>query len=779
MTPADHDGEIIRDEWGIPHIHAQSPAGALYGQGRACGLDRAWQIEFMRLRAEGRTAQVFGADTLGWDIFARRARIDHAARRIFTASSARTQALITAYVDGVNATVRSAAAVEFDTLDHRPDRWQPWTPIAVFLMHNLLFGRFTTKMWRVHACTALGVHALRLFDFEGADRAEDAPPLPDDDFIADVVAHFAGSPQSVGLQSVGTPASDIPRSDTSHLATIGDAISGSNAWGIAARRTATGSPLIAGDPHRFLELPGVYVQNHLACPEFDAIGFSFAGVPGLAHFAHNGSVAWGITNGMGDYQDLYLERLHRDGTTVSAYGPQGYEPAQVSTEQILVRDGDPVAVDIIRTGNGSVVFGDPDDGAAVSLRTPMLNDPKITFDASVDLLFARNTADVAHALRSWAEPVNRIVIGDENGTVTHHVTGAMPVRAAENYWLPVPGWDARFRWNGYADLEAGADDGARFDPIVAQYSVIANQRIPDCPPLQPVSTECTAPLRANRIDELLAPNQSISVADCEQISRDVKLGQAEVICRLIATTDELSDGARAIADRILGWDRLMAADSTDAYLFAEVRTHLVRGLAGHPAFAGLARPHPFGAVFDPWFLPQPRMAAAIEAVLTHTPALGIDLADLTRSALDSLAAQIDSLDTIPTWSSVHTLAPVHGFDLVGISARYPETSKALRPTPHPLAGDAECVFANAAVVGFGIHTCNLGSTARYVWDLGERDRSRWIVPLGASGAPGTAHFEDQTPLWARGEYIDVVTDWSQLRDIASRIDQYTYSEENS
>ncbi|NEW30893.1 penicillin acylase family protein, partial [Nocardia cyriacigeorgica] len=89
------------------------------------------------------------------------------------------------------------------------------------------------------------------------------------------------------------------------------------------RRTATGAPLIAGDPHRFLELPGIYQQFHLACPEFDVVGFSFAGVPGVPHFCHSGTVAWGITNAMADYQNLYLERRSRSGAEVLAESADG------------------------------------------------------------------------------------------------------------------------------------------------------------------------------------------------------------------------------------------------------------------------------------------------------------------------------------------------------------------------------------------------------------------------------------------------------------------------
>lgn len=747
------DLEIIRDDRGIPHITAASAEGALFGQGYACGTDRAWQIEFLRLRAEGRTAEVFGADTVEWDAFARRSGMDRAARRIYQASSARTRCLLAAYAEGVNSTLETAEAPELTELAHRPAPWQPWTPIAVFLMHHILFGRFLTKLWRLHAVRALGRDALTLFDCEGVDPAGDTvPEYPDDAFLTELLAGFPTGPERIA----------------SVTESFGDALSGSNAWGVAAARTATGAPLIAGDPHRFLELPGIYQQFHLAAPEFDIVGFAFAGVPGTPHFAHAGTVAWGITNGMADYQDLYLERLTRTGAGVLAATADGPRPAETRTERILVRDGDPVELEIITTGNGAVVFGGPEAPFAVSLRTPMLTDPETTFDAALDVLFAANAAEVQRALGRWVEPVNRIVIADTAGRLTHHVTGKFPLRAPENYWLPVPGWDERYQWRGYV-TESVRDD--RFDALVPGYSVIANQRISETLALQPTTTETVPPHRADRIDALLADAPAMTVADCERVHADVHNAAADALLRLLPPLTGLSAAADRLRRRLLEWDRRMHADSTDAYLFAELRAHLVRAITADPALAGLAAPHGFGVTFTPWFLAQTRIAAALESVVGGAPALGVDIPGLLTGALEAVAESAGA-SPLPTWGSVHVLAPIHGWDLVGATPKHPEVARQLRPRPQPLGGDAECVMANASAVGFS-HACGVGSAARYAWDLADRDASRWIVPLGVSGDPRSPWFEDQAPVWARGELIDIVSDWTTVRDTAVQRDEFT------
>ena len=744
---------ILRDDHGIPHIRAASADETIFGQGYATGIDRAWQIEFLRLRAEGRTAEVFGAPCVGWDTFARRAQIDRAARRIHDASSERTRMLLRAYADGVTRSHDTAEAVELTEFDHHPIAWSPWTPISVFIVQHLMFGRFATKLWRLHARRMLGPDALALLDTEWADKGRDrVPDLPSEEFMEEILRQMSLT-ADVGVEP------DVPA--------LGDAISGSNAWGVAASGTDTGAPLIAGDPHRFIEIPGVYQQCHLACDEFDVVGFAFAGVPGLPHFAHASSVAWGITNAMADYQDVYVEKLSRVDDLITAVTPDGQTACDAWIEKIAVRGDDPVDVEIIETENGSVVFGGPAELWAVSLRTPMLSDATSTFDAVLDLLFASSIDDVEQALSGWVEPPNRMVVGDSSGSLRHHTIGRYPVRASENYWLPVPGWDEKYRWRGYAGTSLpgfDADDAPTFDPEVAGHTVIANQRIADCPPMQPITTECAPNARAKRIDQLLSDDGQVSADDCAEIHRDVANDQVRGLIELLAGLTDLTDAAAALRARLVSWDGLMGADSVEAFLFAEFRSKLVTAVTDDDALAPLGAPNGFPLWMTPYFVAGTRIAAGLDAVLAGAPRLGMDVQAVAARVLDEVAA--GAAETTTAWGDVHVLAPLHGMDFAGVTASYPELSMLVRPEQVPLAGDAECVLANASAVGFS-HVCRLGSVARYVWDVADRDASRWIVPLGAHGDPSSDHFQDQTAMWARGDLIDVVSDWDVLARTAA------------
>ncbi|WP_217546068.1 penicillin acylase family protein [Streptomyces sp. GbtcB6] len=304
--------ETYRDAWGIPHLRAADARELARAQGRVTAHDRAWQLEVERHRAQGTSASFLGTPAVAWDVFARRARLADTARRCFEALERRdpeTAEWVRAYVAGVNEGLPAGAArtPEFARTGLTPGTWEPWHPLAIWLATHILFAGFPAKLWREEAIRHLGEEAVPLF------------------------------------------------------ATDGPTTAGSNGWLLAGPRTTTGHALLAGDPHRFIEAPGVYQQIHLACPEFDVIGLAVPGVPGIAHFAHTGTVAWSITNAMADYQDLYRERLRRTVTGVEALAPDGtWTPAAHHTETIEVSGNPPVRIEVLETPRGPVIAGGPE-----------------------------------------------------------------------------------------------------------------------------------------------------------------------------------------------------------------------------------------------------------------------------------------------------------------------------------------------------------------------------------------------------------------------------------
>ncbi|SED65698.1 penicillin acylase family protein [Streptomyces sp. TLI_105] len=694
--------EVYRDAWGVPHLRAADPGELAFAQGRITARDRAWQLEVERHRAQGTTAAFLGAAELGWDAFARRARLADTARRCFerlVATDPATAAWVRAYVAGVNDGLGEGAdrATEFAETGLAAGRWEPWTPLAVWLSTHILFAGFPTKLWRDEVARRLGEEWTELF------------------------------------------------------ATDGPGTAGSNGWVVAGGRTASGAALVAGDPHRFIEAPGVYQQIRLACPAYDVVGLAVPGVPGLAHFGHAGPVAWAITNAMADCQDLYRERLRRlpDGT-VEALGPDGWAPAAAHTETVEVADAEPVGIEVIETDRGPVIIGEPRDGSAgwegLSLRHPPRVTGELGFGVLPALLRARTVADVDAALDAWVEPVNVVQAADSRGGLLHRVAGHVPVRDRANSLRVVPAWDLAHAW---AEAPASLPRAE-----VHGHAVMANAR----GLAAPLGVEFAPPHRAARIDELLRASAAWTPEATAAIHRDTDNPSATRLLEAVRRAGEdpetggedgrpapLSPAGSDVRRRLLGWDRRMDAESVDAGLYAAVRGAVVRRLAGHEAFAALREPAPYPELFRPWLALGPRVAFALETLLVAGPVPAGDVDRIVREALDEVGAG----EPPAAWGVTHRLAPWQAL---------PDPDDDRWPG---LGGDHDCVLSTSSVPGWTDRSAR-ASAARCVWDLADRERSRWIVPFGASGVPGDPHHRDQLPLWLRGELAPVTTDWQKL-----------------
>ncbi|TWD81330.1 penicillin amidase [Kribbella amoyensis] len=680
------NAKVFRDPWGVPHLRAGDPLALAYLQGTNAAADRAWQLELERRRLLGTSAAFLGGEAVGWDVFARQARLSDTAQRCFAALDDETREWIEAYVAGVNHALPGGAAraPEFAATGLILEEWEPWTPVGIWLAVHILFAGFPTKLWRDQVARKLGDEAIDLFTSEGPRTA------------------------------------------------------GSNGWLIPGDRTATGQPIIAGDPHRYIESPGVYQQIRLACPEYDVIGLAVPGIPGLAHFGHTGGVAWAITNAMADYQDLYREQLRRTASGVEALGPDGWEQAKAQTETVAVAGADDVAVEVIETARGPVIIGGPEAETAISLRYPPRVTGRIGFEVLPKLLRASTVADIDAAVDAWVEPVNVVLAADTEGGLLHRTAGLVPRRHEANRLRIVPGWEAEYGWQGWYEQmpRATVDDVA----VMANARELAGS----------LGVEFAAPHRSRRIRELLSERTGWRVDEMPVVHTDTWLGSAGLLLDLLERLDDLTPAASALRDRLLAWDRRMDAGSTVASEYAAVRKALARRIADHPALAGLDDAPECPELFVPWLDTLTHVTFGLENLLTTELLRSIDLAVLGRDALEDVAARRPR----GPWGDTHQLTPLHAL-------RGPVFGPGEQPFDLSVSGDHHCVMSTSAVPGPS-DVCIRGSAARYAWDLARREDSAWIVPLGASGVLGDPHHHDQLPLWQRGELAPIVTEWDQL-----------------
>jgi penicillin G amidase len=740
-----HPVQIYRDRWGIPHLRAQSAHDAFFAQGFGHAQDRLWQMDFDRHRAYGRAAEYLGARAVPQDALLRRLRLEASARADYDVLNPETRTMLDAYTAGVNAFLQATARlpIEYRLLATTPEPWRPWDACAVFkVRHVFTGGVWQAKLWRARLLRHLGPElTAKLYADEASSQPLIIPPGVD----------YHG-PRLDGLEALRAG-----EAFASVLQELQDLDSGSNSWVLAGPRTASGAPLLAGDPHRALDTPNVFYQNHLACPDFDAVGLSFPGVPGLPHFGHNRAVAWCVTTAMADYQDLYIERFHPDTPQLYEFKGQ-WRQVQYQREVIQVRDEQPVEIDVSVTHHGPVIVGGPAQGYAIALRYTALAEPNPSFNALLPMLRATSADEFEEALRPWVDPCNNILFADVYGQIGYRTRGQVPMRSRANAWLPVPGWTGEHEWHGVIPFEAMP----RLRNPECGVIVTANNRIVDEMYPHYLGLHYEPGFRARRIRDRLRPLVQASGPDMMAIHADRISIPARAFVAMLGRVEPLNTISAQARSYLQQWDGTMAPDSAAATIYAVCREQLLR-LVMEPILGPLAREALGGGLYGP-LMPlnqlRERLLTMMQADDRTLLPDGEHWASLLASALAHTAEWLrHELGDDPQswhWGRLHRTAPHH--PLVAV---FPDLAKWLNPPSVVTGGDGDTVQA-ASISTSGAYTVGSTAVARFVFDLSDWQRSAWVVPLGVSGHPGSPRYADQAATWAAVQLHPMLYDWAQI-----------------
>jgi len=719
--------EISSDRWGVSHVTAPDRRTAFAAQGWVAAADRIWQMEWDRRRALGRWAEIAGPAAVGEDTFFRRIGLAGSARDDWEALSDSARSMTEAYSEGVNRWLdehQDGLPPEFEFHPEAPEPWEPWHCVAVYKLRHVFMGTLHRKLWRGAVTLVAGPEAALVM--RGDPGSVGVSPIVDTtgptiDLLADAV--------------------EVLREAAGDLAAIPDVDGGSNSWAVHGSRTASGLPLLAGDPHRGIEFPNVYHQTHIRCPDFDAIGLGFPGVPGLPHFGHNGSVAWCITHGMADDTDVFVEPS--SGLT------------NRRTETIGVLGGPPIDVELADSPSGPVVLGDLDSDVVLAAMWTGIWGRDSTLECLEPMLTANSCDELETAVTDWVIPVNSLLTADVGGNISFRVRGRVVSRPIPNRWTPVGGSEVS-RWK--VGDEVLDSELQRWRNPDRGFLVTANNRISNHGPY--ISLDFAGPARHDRIVQLLETAASVTVEDMKAIHRDVHSSVAARICRVLSHADTRTElGTRALA-LLSAWDHELVADSAAAVVYAASRRnwvayvgeqlgvgHVSMGERGWPRDVESARMlHDAAAtmLLDGTWTVIPGLSGA--AGPEDSGALNGLLGELVDTAVAEVASVHGSDLSIWRWDAVHTMVSPHPLASVRSEA------SDLHPAVDGFPGDGDTVRCGSVSPRFG-ERGYAGSVARYVFDVGDWDASGWVVPHGVSGVRGSGHDLDQRSTWLEGDLV--------------------------
>jgi penicillin G amidase len=746
---------VERDNWGIPHIRADSEEDLAEAQGYILAQDRLWQMDLLRRAARGQLSEVLGPATLQIDKDFRMLNFSRAAEANLPLLSPEVRSILEAYARGVNEFIEqhsSSLPIEFTLLHYKPQPWQTSDSLMIgCYMYRTLTDTRAEEMNRAIVSAKVGPDLAK--DLYSPDAAMDRFVVGDPNSQKDSHAKQDDSPDDedemdpedvlkASRDRMAPPdaATELPDATSALAGAVRDWLQdsgrqirqalGSNNWVVSGDHTATHRPLLANDMHLELTLPPIWYEIHLTAPGWNVKGFALPGAPMVAA-GHNDRIAWGFTNNGADVLDLYMETINP--TNPDEYRVNGeWRKAEVYDEVIKVKGAPDEHLRLMVTRHGPVVK--QEGSTAYAVKWTVL-EPGALCNFYNLLGKAQNWGEFREIMKGIWGPAQNVVYADVDGNIGYIVGARIPIRKKGHGEVPVPGDTDDYEWIGYIPFEQLPQV---FNPD-SGLIVTANARVTG-PAYKPFITEhWEEPYRTARIYSLLREKQDLRPEDMLKVQTDIfsypHLFMAEQLVAAARTAPPKDERARKLIQEAKDWNGMAEANSR-VVSFLDVSLGRTLYLLLKPYLGEDTRIY------------QWRSVAFVQRVLTERPARWLPsdyknydelLSAAADLAVENLQERTNDKDPDDwQWSRFNYLDMLHPLGREGI------LKKLLSITNHPQSGTA---YSPRAA---GRHH---GPSERFVADLANWDESIILITGGESGQPGSEHYRDQFPYWFEGKPI--------------------------
>ncbi len=725
--------EVLRDQWGIPHIYAQNQDDLFFAQGFVAAQDRLFQLDTWRRVALGETAEILGDDAIAADRFARLLLYRGDMQAEWTSYAPDTQAIAAAFTSGINACIdqmQGQLPIEFQLAGYEPKRWQP-ADILGRMSGIVMVSNWQREVARARLIATVGVEEARRL----------APTDPPREFApAEGLDLAAITPDIFNGYQAATRALKFPPITTE-----------SNNWVVDGSLAASGKPMLASDPHRAIGLPSLRYLVHLHAPGWNCIGAGEPALPGIA-LGHNERIAWGITIVGTDQADLYVEQTHLNDPRQYKVNGQ-WEPMRVVHEQIRVRGrNEPLTLELRYTRHGPVIYQDEKKQVAIALRWAGSEPGGAAYLGGLSVARAQNRQQFVKALESWKVPGLNFAYADVDGQIGWVAAALTPIRDGWDGLLPVPGAAGKHEWRGFLPV---ADLPQSWNPP-SHFVATANHNI--LPPgyTHEIAYEWSSPHRFLRIKERLTEKKQFTLADFQSIQHDSVSLPGQVLCRMLAEV-ELPAELAPFGKLLTAWDGLLSKDSPAGPLYAAWLQELSAAFftsrlpAETRADRGDLRSttlllKQLSEPTAPWFGSQPVQARD----------------ELVRVALAAAVARVKKVQGDDprdwAWGKLHTATLTH--PLASLGQPY---EQAFNLGPVSRSGDVHTPNNTRHDDNFNqVH----GASYRQVLDLADWDLGLATSVPGQSGQLGSPHYDDLLPLWADGQYFPLAYSRAKVESLS-------------
>lgn len=400
---------VYFDEFGIPHIYANSEKDAMTALGYVHAQERLWQMELLRRIAPGRLSEIFGSVALPNDQFFAGIGIEEASAKAIAKLDKNSESykLTQAYLDGINQYLEEGT-----------------TPIE-FTLVGVKKQKFTIK-------DVYNIFGYMSFSFAMAQKTD---PL-----LTDIKNKYGAEYlKDLGIEGeFNTTRIKISKEKAEEYSEIAKSVAamldqspippfiGSNSWVVGPHKSKSGKVIFANDPHIGFSQPATWYEAHVVTPKQELYGCYLAGTP-FPLLAHNRDYAYGLTMFENDDIDFYQEK-NKVGDPSQYQTPNGFAAYETRRKVIKVKDTSDVILTVKLTRHGPIMndlIERLDKKYPIAMSWTYTREPIQILDAAYGLSHAKNKEDFKKAVSLIAAPGLNVMYGDAKGNVGWWASGKL------------------------------------------------------------------------------------------------------------------------------------------------------------------------------------------------------------------------------------------------------------------------------------------------------------------------------------------------------------------
>ena len=749
--------EIYRDAFAVPLIKADDDGDAAFALGYVHAQERLFQMDIARRAGEGRLSEILGAKTIPTDQMFRTVGIYKNVKMNYDKLNPVSKKILEAYSNGVNSYLKEAKGkypVEFDILGYDPYLWKP--------EHSLMIAKLMG--WELNISWWTDLTFFQLVQKFGAEKAKEL--LPDFPENSPTII-----PSDIkGFASITTDLIKVDRQFRNLTGFVGTHI-GSNNWIVNGKRSTSGKPIIANDPHLAFTAPARWFFAIIRSNDWNAEGFTIPGLPAIV-IGKNQNIAWAMTNVMADDADFYVEKIDSSGRNYFLNG--SWRQLTVDKDTIHVKDSSNVIYEIKRTHRGPIISDIhpfkilyPNTGVETAQMSMRWTGQEFSDEmfAAISINKSKNWNDFKNAVGYFTVPGQNFVYGDVNGNIGYICAAKLPIRSTNSSTLINDGTTDVNDWKGFVPYE---EMPKLFNPP-QNYIASANNKTMENFKYH-ISNIWEPSSRIERITELLNSKPRQSAEDFKKYQNDFISPYAKKITNYIISSFDsvkITDKNLTLTLELFkNWDYEMDPKSQVPTIYTRFFQNLIKNIFYDEMGEDLLKEYVFIANVPYRIVPsmlEKNNSSFFDDI--GTPQIETRDEIIRKSLVDALS-DLENKSGMEIknwqWGDIHKVTLKHMFHNIS-----PLLDKIINIGPFSIGGDGTTIFnteysfpelfeksPNLTRPHRSEPYSNiLGPSMRYIFDFADPDHLEFILPTGQSGHFMSDHYKDMSDMWLKGKYI--------------------------